>query len=174
MIQFDTQLLPPASVINADLSELGVSIRSYREPLKRAVQQVLAPSIQKNFDVGGRPPWPPLAEGTILDKTRAGLADMSPLVRTGMLRRVAGQLNIWTLNSDEAHIDSTGLPERAAYGRFHQTGTRNMPAREWAVIQDEDGAKVEEIFWAWIAERAAVVGHFTPGAVGTMDLVEGD
>jgi phage gpG-like protein len=126
-------------------------VRSFREPLKRSIQQVMGPSFRQNFTVGGRPAWPPLAEETLRIKSKANQpADI--LVRTGRLRRVAGQLNLWTLSRDDARVVS--IPSGADYGRFHMTGTRWMPAREWMGFQPVDIQAIEQVFVEWIRERA--------------------
>lgn len=150
MFEFDVTILPPVEFLIQDFAELGLDIRSFREPLKRAVQGVVAPSIQYNFDVEGRPPWAPLADVTVEEKQRLGYPP-EILTRTGKLRRVAGQLNAWTITQEDATM--TNLPG-ADYGRFHQDGTRFMPAREFAIIQDpEDVDEIEKVFEQWLTER---------------------
>ena len=67
---------PSPFVVAAQFDALGVSVRSFREPLKRSIQQVLSPSFQKNFDVGGRPPWKALSEAA--NKLRVAKEGASP------------------------------------------------------------------------------------------------
>lgn len=155
MFDVEIELLPPASFIDANFKALGLDIRSFREPLKRSIQQVVAPSIQENFDVGGRPQWEPLADKTLEDKARLGYPP-DTLVRTGKLRRVAGQLNAWTLTSDDATMTQLSGVD---YGEFHQDGTRFMPAREFAIIQDpEDVDAIHRVFEEWLVERFVAKG----------------
>lgn len=144
----------------SDFDKLGVNVRSFREPLKRSIQQVLAPSFQHNFDVGGRPTWRPLTDDTVTRKQRLGYSP-DPLVRTGLLQRVAGQLNIWEIDRESAQVNVGNLP-RASYGAVHQLGSefiaadgfsKGVPQRPWAVIQEEDANEVEEVFFTWIEER---------------------
>lgn len=151
MFMIDVDIVPPPSFIAANFRDLGLDIRSFREPLKRSIQGVVAPSIQLNFDVEGRPMgWAALAKKTVDYKSSHGYPP-DILTRTGKLKRVAGQLNAWTITQEDAVM--TNLPG-AEYGVFHQDGTRFMPAREFAIIQDPDDVdEIEEVFSDWLAER---------------------
>jgi phage gpG-like protein len=105
----------------AKVDKLGLDIRSFRVPLTRSVQKVMAPSFVENFNHGGRPdPWEPLSDATREIHQRMGWEGGSVLVLTGKLRRVMGQLNIWTINTKAAIIK--GLPESVWYGEIHQGG----------------------------------------------------
>src|SRR5882757_8152561 len=53
-----------------DVDKLHYNIRSFREPLKRSLNEVIVPSIIQNFDVEGRPPWVALTPETIARRTR--------------------------------------------------------------------------------------------------------
>lgn len=145
---------PTVHLLVGQLDTFGMSFRSYREPLKRAVQQVMAPSFKKNFDLGGRPPWQELKDETITQRNYLG-ATGGTLVKTGLLRKVAQQLNLWKIGTDEAMIQQ--MP-RAQYGAVHQEGSERVPQREWAVVQPEDMDQIEEIFVAWVAERLVAAG----------------
>jgi phage gpG-like protein len=161
-IDFD----PEPIILAAAFETFGLNIKSYREPLDRSVRQVLAPSLKKNFEAGGRPPWIPLSDITIQEKSRKGASRPSdPLVRTGALARKAGQINLWTINgpAGEAFINQSALGD-AWYGALHQEGMAEgadeagFPARPWAVIQEEDANEIEEIFFTWIEEEALKAG----------------
>jgi len=140
---------------------LGVNVKSFREPLTRAVRQVMTKSLQQNFDVGGRPTWQPLIDSTRQRKQKLGYSNRT-LIATGALRRVAGQINLWKINRTEAAMQ---LPQKVWYGVMHQTGWTPQterdalsdliggPARPWAVFQREDIGDIEEIFFEWIEER---------------------
>ena len=163
-IGFDVTMIPPPLLLVRDFATLGVDVRSYHEPLKRSVQQVLTPSLRLNFQVGGRPTWEPLTQGTQERKLSEGAKSFMPLIRFGTLQRVAGQLNIWTITREAATIER--LPERAWYGGVHQGGAEipggEIPARPWAVIQEVDMDDIEEVFFKWIEERLMAHG-FRPG-----------
>lgn len=179
---------PSPLILVAQFNKLGLDIRSFREPLKRSIQQVVAPSLQKNFDVEGRPDnWVPLAVGTITQKARIGMNSTSariPLFRYAKLYKQAGQLNLWKIDGLEGTAIAQ-LPENLFYGRIHQEGANEdgigsvsrhksratgkyveiahgvqgfVPQRMWAVIQDEDVDGIEEVFDAWVQERLLLAG----------------
>lgn len=143
-INIDVSFQPPLELVLGDLQAISGRLRSFREPLQRAVREVLSPSFQTNFSVGGRPSWEPLDQDTMVRNRRSG----QPLVKTGRLQRVAGQMNIWSFSTEEAWISD--LPG-AEYGVFHQLGA-GVPERPWAVMQPEDEAAIEEVFAQWIDE----------------------
>lgn len=161
---FTVTMIPTAAILVRDFDKLGLDIRSFRVPLERSVREVLAPSLRRNFDVGGRPnAWAELSGYTILQREQQGYEPFAPLVRTGRLQRVAGQLNLWTINgpAGEAYISS--LPQRAWYGAIQHMGFVGgndavTPARPWALIQAEDIDGVEEVFETWLDERLVAAG----------------
>ncbi len=120
---------PTVGIAAGRMDKLGIDIRSFHEPLKRAVQRVVAPSIVRNFDEGGRPAWEPLSSATLELRSRFGIASTGILVRTGLLRRTMGQLNIWTITKESAII--ANLPDKVWYGAIHQGGysSSSMAAR---------------------------------------------
>lgn len=143
LIAFDWDPMP--TIVAAEYDTLGLAVQSFEKPLKRSVAEVMAPSIAQNFAVGGRPRWAPLANYTIEKKGGGGRI----LVRTGALAASASSPGSWSVSSDTATMD--GVPQD--YGIYHQTGTSKMPQREWAVIQDEDADKTEEIFDEWLLQE---------------------
>lgn len=154
--------LPSPLIVAADIEKMAMDIRSFRVPLTRAVQQVMIPSIQENFSVGGRPGWQSVADATQQIKANLG-SPVTPLTRTGTLKRNMGYLSMWDITTDQATISA--LPDRIAYGGVHQSGSRigagrgsNIPARPFAVFQDADEDKITEIFDQWLGERARAAG----------------
>jgi phage gpG-like protein len=118
ILQFEFK--PSVGISARAIDKMGVDIRSFREPLKRVVQQVMAPSFLKNFDQGGRPDaWTPLSEATLELKAARGHGSRI-MIATGALRRVTGQLNLWTITTETATIRS--LPDKVSYGGIHQQG----------------------------------------------------
>jgi phage gpG-like protein len=173
----------PSMVISAGkVDKLGLLIRSFREPLKRAVKDVMIPSIHKNFTVSGRPKWSPLAADTVLMKTYSpGLGYIhKPLIRTGLLQKTMLQQNIWHIDPERATIAQ--LPDKIFYGAIQQAGTSGgktfslknvttgrielhtegtdgqIPARPFVVVQEEDIVKIQEVFGVWLDERIAMAG----------------
>lgn len=157
-ITFDIDISPSPMLFMAEQHALAVDIRSFREPLKRAIQGVLGPSFRHNFEVGGRPSWAPLSEETVRRKAQQGASDPGKiLVETGKLARVAGQLNIWEINGQQGEAHVAELPG-AEYGAFHQSGFTHhrggeVPAREFLVIQPQDMDEIEQVFDIWVRER---------------------
>jgi phage virion morphogenesis protein len=157
-LQFEFK--PSLGITARHIDNLGRGIRSFREPLKRSIQQVLAPSFRKNFEAGGRPEqWEPLSEFAV--EMRDG-SERPILVRSGMLKRTIQQFNIWTVDTEKAAI--LDLPQKIWYGKIHQGGAvgrarrgaqTETPARPFVLIQEEDFSKIERVFEIWVAERIA-------------------
>ncbi len=155
---------PAPGIIAKDIDRLGIDIRSYREPLTRAIRRVMMPSIRKNFDMGGRPEpgWDPLAEYTI--KQRNGSA-WPILVRSGSLRRVATSFSIWSINEQTAAIKE--LPSKVWYGNLHQEGYGSLEN----VARKQLGRGATK---AAIQQKALEIFHgtsATPGAMQTKVVI---
>lgn len=137
-----------AMILADDLDAFAqYGIRSFREPLTKSVRTVIIPSIRTNFVSEGRPAWRPLAPATVLDRGASG-----PILdRSGRLKKVATQFNIWSYTRDSATI--TGLDSRVKYAAYHQSGTRKMPQRAFVVFQDEDEVAIERIFYEFVDRR---------------------
>jgi phage virion morphogenesis protein len=169
---------PAPVIVAAQFTVFGMQLRSFREPLNRSIRQVMIPSIRKNFEEEGRPPWLPLSEATIEIREREGFASGPILQRTGNLRRSATQLNIWVIDSEKAYIRE--LPARSWYGTIHQGGAAGkamslrapIPARPFLLIQDEDADKIQEVFIEWVAERARLSGLFGRVSIGGISIRE--
>ena len=153
---------PSPLILAGEMETFGLNVRSLREPLTRAVKQVMIPSMQANFDQGGRPAWQPISEATELIKFSLGY-DSGTLIRTGTLKRNMGYFSMWNVNSTQASIDD--LPDRIGYGSVHQAGSHsgagrgsNIPARPFAVIQDDYEDKIQEVFAKWLSERQEAAG----------------
>jgi phage gpG-like protein len=152
---------PSLGISAKRIDKLGMDIRSFREPLKRSIQQVLAPSFKMNFIKGGRPTrWEPLSAETVKFRSYYGYAPGPTLIRTGKLMKVIQQFNIWSVNETQAAI--TDLPDKIWYGKVQQGGlvkggktaaAGNIPSREFVMIQGDDYDKIEEVFAKWFAER---------------------
>jgi hypothetical protein len=149
------EAIPGFAILAADVDKLGIDIRSFRVPLKRAIQQVVAPSLGENFLAGGRPDsWVPLTDATIQIKQEEG-STYPPeqiLMRTGLLFTTIQQLNIWEITTTQASIPA--LPDKIAYGEAHEFGLGFNPERPFIVLQDQDLDKVDKVFEDWLYERA--------------------
>jgi phage gpG-like protein len=161
----DIDFEPSPIIVAGQFYKFGLDIRSFRVPLERSVRDVLSPTIRQNFEAGGRPPWTPLANLTIEAKARKGAGSpSSPLMLTGQLARVAGQLNFWSVDGPlgQAYISQAKLAG-VEYGIYHNFGFTTskgvtVPAREWALFQPGDADAVENVFWVWLLERVIASG----------------
>lgn len=148
---------PSLRIVAARIDKLGLDIRSFRVPLKRCVKDVIIPSIQQNFEVGGRPTWAPYADVTteIHQEMGEDLGDM--LVKSGKLKQTMSYQNLWTITKDEASLDD--LPPNVWYGKIHQAGyggkggKGSIPARPFVMLQEDDEQKIVDVFDKWLVER---------------------
>lgn len=152
----DFGFFPPLAATRAKYLGLGADIRSFKEPLSRAVRQVMIPSIRENFDAAGRPGWEPLSEFA-QNRHAAEGGSGSPLNKSGELRKKATQLKIWTFTRETAQTNAPTWYANMQQSGFAVGGPRaaTIPARPFMVIQPEDVPKVNEIFQNWLSERLA-------------------
>lgn len=111
---------PSVGIIARDIDKLEMDIRSFKEPLSRAVKKVIIPSIQANFEAEGRPSWEPYSPGTIEIREKMGQPVGKLLNKTGALQKVMKRFNIWTVNQNAAIL--LDLPENVWYGKIQQSG----------------------------------------------------
>ena len=184
-VSLDMHFEPSVGILARKVDKLGADIRSFREPLKRIIKQVVIPSIRQNFDSGGRPAWVPLSEFTLRRKAKKGQPS-TPLIATGRLRRVATQMGIWHIDTEKALI--LDMPPDVWYGKVHQAGhggsgggggktimmktptgmievpdfgdsfESSIPARPFIMVQKEDVDKMELIMSMWVGERVKAAG----------------
>lgn len=114
---------PSIGIACGRINKLGADIRSYRVPLLESIRSVMVPSIRRNFDEGGRPKWEPLSESTMNIRKWFGVSGSQILVRSGALKRVASQINMWTVTTTTAII--LDIPDKVWYGKLHQGGYTN-------------------------------------------------
>ena len=114
------------------------------EPALRDAGDLIVGSIQKNFDVGGRPSWRPLSANT---RTRQG----SILNRSGRLRgsfepHVKGKTV--SADSDEVY----GPRQHFGYDPGGKTGPGQVhtPARPFAELQNEDIPRIGQTVGGYI------------------------
>ena len=112
---FEIDFSPSVAILAGRYDTLGINVSKFSTPLKRAVKQVMIPSIATNFHKHGRPAWEPLSEETIARRS----GDARILNRTGNLITVATSEGIWTITDKSATVRS--LPG-AEYGGIHQGG----------------------------------------------------
>jgi phage virion morphogenesis protein len=154
------EITPPMERIRDDLREIGRDLSNMRTPLRESVHTVISPSIDANFEAGGRPPWTPLSAGTTERRIRQGTG-LRILQETGKLRRTATQFSRWEIGTEQAHISNwpDDVKTRAAVAeggtaRSGRTRDVRVPARPFLLIQFEDANRIEEIFLDWMERRA--------------------
>jgi phage gpG-like protein len=124
MIDLNFSFKPTMAMSAKAFDKLGMDIRSFRVPLKRSIQEVIAPSINKTFLAHGRPEtWTPYADDTVrmkMSDPKNKYGSNFILMRSGLLWSTMQQLNIWTITTTQAAI--LDLPEKIWYGALHQGG----------------------------------------------------
>jgi len=116
----DFEFKPSLSIMAKRIDRIALGVSDFKVPLERAVREVMIPSIRRNFEVGGRPPWDPLADDTIERRQASGYTSDQILVRTGDLERGATSFSIWTITDVSATVRD--LPQDIWYGKVHQAG----------------------------------------------------
>lgn len=178
------EMEPSVGILARKVDKLGLDIRSFKEPLTRAVKQVMIPSIRQNFIQQGRPDrWQRLADATV---ARKGFKDI--LIHTGELYKQMGYQKIWHIDREKALIPD--LPEKVWYGKVHQAGAEGIsqtftvknvglsasssydvggfetsgeiPQRRFVMLHPEDEDAIEQIFDEWLGERIMKAGLGTP------------
>ncbi len=122
-------------------------------PALEIVGELGVSSIQKNFEEGGRPGWPDLAESTKAQRQKTGKWPGEILVRSGTLKRISTEV------TKDAVTFSPGAGS-AAYAAIQNFGgmagrgrKTRIPAREFLMFQDEDGIEIQAIFADHVTEE---------------------
>lgn len=139
-------------------------VRSHKEPLERAVDEVIRPRIRQNFmseSEAGERSWTPLADTTRVRREKAGYSGAHPiLVRQGRLRRAAQQKNMWIFRGQGvapfAQFSMPRLQSRVPYAEKHQEGEGRLIARPYLVINDWDAKRIEEVFADYLVKRELI------------------
>ncbi len=139
-----------ADLIKASTFRMARQFGNMRWPLEQSVDLVITPSMKKNFLVCGRPPWEPLANVTANYKIKEFPSTMAffPLIRTDRLVSNIINKNFWRITGDKADMEA--LDNHVPYAKYHQRGTRTVPQRQFAVLQQEDVEDIVVIFDSWI------------------------
>lgn len=178
------EFAPAIEEIQRDLRDLARDLNNLNPFLRDVVRQVLIPSIQTNFERGGRPAWEPLKQSTVERRLRTGTGTQI-LVESGRLERAATQFSRWSFDREKAQISNwpSNVVTRAAvhqggavvnfsggerrvarkagesrFSRRRKTAvkpyTSNIPARPFLAIQDEDADKAMDMFGDFVESRA--------------------
>lgn len=141
-ITFDPKFFRDIGAIQAAIDLLGVKFHDFSEPLAASLELVILPSIRKNFDVGGRPPWQQLSE-----PYRTYRLPRPILIQSGALLQATQAIGNWRVDFNS--IELTGI-DSVPYAAYHQGGTRRMPARPFVMFQSEDVEDIVRIFEIWV------------------------
>jgi phage gpG-like protein len=140
-----------ADLIKASTFRLARQLGDMRVPLKTAVTKVIIPSMDKNFMVQGRPRWPPVDTETLYRKflTPSEYNAALTLIKTGRMYETIAAGFYWKIDRDKADMEQ--LDRVIPYAKFHQSGTRKMPQRQFALLQQQDIERIVVIFDSWIS-----------------------
>lgn len=148
------EMIPRASVMVAGLTRFAGSLRSLRDPLEEAVDEVLRPGVETAFARQG-PGWEALKPATIRIRESEGFSAGPILTKTGNLRSVATSKGIWEFHGQTyASAFVADLPG-AEYGEYHQTGTDHMPERPFMNISEGQMNQIKNIFERFISVNAS-------------------
>ncbi len=137
------------NLIKASTFRLAMQLGNMYEPLKICVEKIITPSMGKNFMSQGRPSWEALSMGRLEQKLATGNPYWWwPLVDMGILDGTVFVGHYWRITNTQADMEQLDTVVR--YAKYHQRGTRKMPARPFAVLQQEDIHRIEIVFDAWI------------------------
>ena len=148
-------------------NDLGRKLR-FRGALERMRDEVIRPSIDKNFEVGGRPEkWEPIfmasyisrksVKGSVSREEFLELAGQKagakPLSDTGQLRAAAKAKARFHIASDS--MTYGGWPQRRWFGAVHDLGLYDppIPQRAFVLFQEEDKQHIYDITLEWVEDR---------------------
>lgn len=130
------------------IDRLGMNIKSFKEPLKTSLNEVMVPAIQHNFESQGRPPWKALSKKTIYNRLLEGYPRGPILQKSGRLKREATRKNIWTIQDNMLKIMLNYFDQKVPYAKYHQLGAK---FRESGVTIGHLRSSIETAFGEHIA-----------------------
>lgn len=148
---------PDPRILMAQFYSAAGAFQDFKEPLNRAVEEVVLPSIGTNFEVGGRPPWAPLSNETYIRDQYDTVPRQGILWKTATLKDAATSIRPWTADESSIYLVAGNLGD-GWYGIIHQGGSQWMPARPWAVLQIEDEERIEELLSDWSVNTIVEIG----------------
>lgn len=139
-----------ADLIRESTFRLARQLGDMRIPLTTSVNKVIIPSMDKNFMVQGRPTWPPVDTETLVRKFRTPSEYNAALtlIRTGKMYETITAGHYWRITRETADMEQ--LDNVVKYAKFHQSGTKKMPQRQFALLQQQDVERIVVIFDSWI------------------------
>ncbi len=156
------------NLVAEDMREFGRKFSkngAMRRPLERIRDEVMIPSIDTNFERGGRPKWEHLSPVTIMRRggfsagqaiEAAGTGSARPLDHTGRMRAAATAKARFHIRSNEMNYGN--WPGSRWFGPVHDlpglSSRAQIPNRPFVLIQPEDINHMGEILEEWIEEKA--------------------
>lgn len=108
---------------------------------------------RRQFETGGgygAGGWKPLAPSTVAFKSRYGLPSQV-LVRTGLLRESLIGENPWSI-AEVRKLEAI-MGTKLTYGRYHQTGTEQMPDRPVIMLPEEQKTRWTKIIHKHLVQQ---------------------
>lgn len=146
-----------------DLAQEFSKRGGFRTLLEEIRDEVLRPSIEKNFEVGGRPKrWEPLAMATVgmgreeyIASGGGTIGGRLPLTNTGQMRRAATAKARFHIANNQMTYGS--WPPKRWFGPVHNmadiAARAQIPHRPFTLIQSEDQVAIQEITGEWVEDK---------------------
>jgi len=152
----DTRVL---RLLNKDLQDLALDFAGanrMRQPLLKISREVLSPSINRNFAVGGRPnKWEQVGTSNYRSKKGDKAGGSSPLWVTGKMKRSAKAFARFRVFKNE--LTYGNFPSTLWYAVVHDDAKMakraGIPQRAFALIQPQDIDDSLRIFGDWVEDR---------------------
>ena len=153
----DTRVL---RAFNKDMQDLALDLAGtnrMRQPLLKIGREVLSPSINRNFAVGGRPNrWEQVGTSSYRRQKGDKTGTSPPLWVTGKMKRSARAFARFRVFKNE--LTYGNFPNSVWYALVHDDAKlakrANIPQRPFALIQlPEDADDAVRILWKWYEDR---------------------
>lgn len=153
----DTRVL---RAFDKDMQDLAMDLAGsnrMRQPLLKIGKEVLAPSIKRNFAVGGRPnKWAQVGTSSYRDKKGDKSGGSPPLWVTGKLKRAASSFARFKVKENE--LTYGYFPSSTWFAIVHDNAKiakkADIPQRPFALIQHpKDSNDAMEILWDWYEDQ---------------------
>lgn len=150
-----------------DLRDVGKEFSSrggLRSLMEEIRDEVIIPSIRKNFEVGGRPRWEPLSPATVGGSKAAFIESAASGIIGGRLpfdtsaRRLRRSAYAKARFSIRDNVMEYGnWPSTRWFGPVHNlpelAERANIPARPFTLFQREDMTAIQEITGDWVERQ---------------------
>lgn len=148
------------NMFSGDLAALSRDLAGtnrMRQPLLEIAKEVLAPSIDKSFKVGGRPKrWEASSPVSTYRLQKDGESEPTLWV-TGKMKRAASALARFKVR--ENTMTYGYFPPTLWYAMVHDSASvsarADIPHRPFALIQSEDVPKMERILMDWVERQVS-------------------